>query len=99
MRTDNYFTGIAAWFSQGMNAIVLGGHHDMTVSARCHINRHRPGWRTARRIINRIFFWQQDHCKSSFRSDVMYAMAVLTHHNGGKMLSDSPTIGQSDAKK
>lgn len=79
MRTENYLTGIASWLSQGVNA-VLGGHHDMTFSARCHINRHKPGWRQARRIINRFFFWQADHCAYSFAGDVMYARRILELH-------------------
>ncbi len=67
----DWFVGIAAWLSQGLNKVFLNGSPDMTVSARCYINRERPGWRIAYRAINRVFFWQDDHCKSSFRSDVM----------------------------
>lgn len=73
----NYFGGIATWLSQGINCVLLKGNPDMTVSARCHINQHRPRWRTARNIINRIFFWQDDHCAQSFSSDVAYAHKIL----------------------
>ena len=72
----------AAWLSQGLN-LLLGGHHDMTLSARCYLNRNRPGWRTAYRLINRLFFWQADHCKISFQSDVRYAEQVLQRHRSG----------------
>lgn len=73
----DYFGGIATWLSQGANKILLNGSPDMTISARCHINQHRPGWRTARKIINQLFFWQDDHCARSFASDAAYARKIL----------------------
>lgn len=91
----DYIGGIAAWLSRGINCALLSGNPDMTVSARCFINRDRPRWRTGYRAINRIFFWQDDHCRASFRSDVVYAVAVLSHHYRDKMTSDNPTVGQS----
>lgn len=87
----DYFGGIATWLSQGLNCALLKGNPDMTVSARCYLNRHRKGWRTAYRVINRLFFWQADHCRSSFRSDVVYALSILTHPDGQ---SESKTVGQ-----
>lgn len=82
----DWIGGIAAWLSQGINCALLKGNPDMTVSARCHLNRERPRWRTARKIINRIFFWQADHCKSSFQSDVAYAVLVMTADSRGELL-------------
>ncbi len=82
----DWLLGIAAWLSQGLNKILLNGSPDMTVSARCHLNRHRPNWNRARRVINAAFFWQDDHCKASFQSDVNYAVHVLTAHNHGDLL-------------
>lgn len=74
----DWIGGIATWLSQGINCVCLKGSPDMTVSARCHLNRHKPKWATARRVINAAFFFQEDHCKSSFQSDVRYAVRVLT---------------------
>ena len=74
----DWIGGIAAWLSRGINCAFLRGNPDMTVSARCYINRDRPRWRTAYAIINRVVFWQQDHCRLSFRSDVVYAQRVLS---------------------
>jgi hypothetical protein len=71
-----WFTGIMAWVSQGLNVIFLRGSQDMTVSARCHVLQDRPGWKQARRVINGLFFWQEDHCYSSFKSDLAYARWV-----------------------
>ena len=74
-----YLTGIAALFSQAVNHCLLypwGGHHDMTVSAHVYTKRHRPRWCAAYRVINRIFFWQYDHCQESFQRDVKFAEFV-----------------------
>ena len=72
-----HLTRIAAWMSQTVNLWVLFGHHDQTVSARCYVNRSCRGWRHAYRVINAIFFWQEDHCKESFLADVKFARQIL----------------------
>jgi len=90
----DWLGGIAAWLSQGINCALLSGNPDMTLSARCYLNRHKPRWRTAYRIINRLFFWQQDHCQRSFRSDVVYAIYVLKVSQNGKIIPRDPTSGQ-----
>ena len=68
---------VFAWMSQSINLWFLFGHHDQTVSARCYVNRCKPGWRFAYRVINRIFFWQKDHCHSSFEKDLDFALQVI----------------------
>jgi len=68
---------IFAWISQTLNLFLLFGHHDMTISARCYINRNKKGWRHAYIYINCLFFWQLDHCKSSFEADVKFAEEIL----------------------
>jgi hypothetical protein len=72
---------IAAWASQTVNVWLLFGHHDQTVSARCYLNRYRPGWREAYRAINAVFFWQDDHCRASYMRDVEFAEEVLRIFN------------------
>ena len=75
-----YLFGIAALLSQAANHLLLypwGGHHDMTISAHCYIKRHKAGWREAYYLINAIFFWQGDHCYSSFLQDVLFANEVM----------------------
>lgn len=67
---------LSAWCSQTVNLWLLFGHHNQTVSARCWMNRTRPGWRTAYRVINAIFFWQDDHCYESHLVDVAFAEQV-----------------------
>lgn len=78
-RVITHLLRIAAWFSQTVNLWLLFGHHDQTVSARCWVNRHRPGWRTAYRVINTVFFWQDDHCYASHLQDVKFALQIQQH--------------------
>lgn len=41
---------------------VLGGREDEMLSSRIH--RERIEW--ARAVIDRIFFWEKEHCRASF---------------------------------
>jgi chloramphenicol 3-O-phosphotransferase len=43
------------------------GQPDETLSARAHrVREQHPGWA---KWINRIFFWQTDHCRASFEAE------------------------------
>ena len=72
-----YLLRVLAWLSQGVNCILFGGHHDVTVSARAYLSRERRGWKIAYRTLNAVFFWQEDHCRDSWRADVAWAEEVL----------------------
>jgi hypothetical protein len=72
-----YLIRIAAWLSQGINCILLGGHHDQTVSARAWANRDRQPWRAVYHGLNLIFFWQDDHCRISHAADEEFAREIL----------------------
>jgi uncharacterized protein YaeQ len=63
--------------SQTINLWILLGHHDQTVSARCYCNRHRKGWRVAYKLINLLFWWQEDHCKASYLADVEFSNEII----------------------
>lgn len=79
-----YFLRIFAWLSQGINCIFLFGHHDLTVSARAYVEyrlKENTRWKPAYRIINFIFFWQDDHCFMSFLEDVDFADEVKKWKN------------------
>ena len=69
---------IAAWISQGINCIILFGHHDQTVSARVYLARERSPlhWQLYK-AINTAFFWQDDHCYQSYADDLLFAQEML----------------------
>lgn len=68
---------IAAWLSQGINVLFLYGHQDQTVSSRLYSNRNKKYWNAARKTVNFVFFWQEDHCYKSYKADVDWALEML----------------------
>lgn len=52
-------------FDQFCNTLV-GGWADETFSARCWRLNHRRGWGYARRMVDRVFFWDPEHCFMSY---------------------------------
>lgn len=57
-------------FDQLLNAI-LGGWADETMSARCwRLRQHQP-YKALRPVIDGLFFFQPEHCRSSYESEVL----------------------------
>jgi hypothetical protein len=64
-----YATNLLIAIDQCANAL-LGAAPDETLSARAHrLAPESRKWAIARRVINGLFFWQQDHCLASFESE------------------------------
>lgn len=78
MAWRGYFVRVAAAVSQLVNAL-LGGHNNMTLSARTHLKSRLHGgvWEQLRRAINALFFWQGDHCRRSWQGDVEWSAEVV----------------------
>jgi len=51
---------------------ILGGFPDESTSSRAYRQHHKPSWAIAEKIINGIFFWQPDHCRQAFESELNY---------------------------
>jgi len=56
-------------FDQLINAR-LGGWADETFSARCWRNRHQRKYGRWVRVINTLFFWQENHCQGSYNAEL-----------------------------
>lgn len=56
---------------QALNAWLFNGWADETISARAYRNsaQGKRKWVTFERWINRLFFWQKNHCEASFRME------------------------------
>lgn len=69
---------VAAWFSQGANCIFLAGHQNRTVSSRAHAESYggSENWRLAKSLIDKLFFWQDEHCYQSYMRDIRWAEDV-----------------------
>lgn len=51
--------------NQSIN-VLLGGYADETLSARAY----RRDWKIFQRLINRLFFWQENHCRQAFENRI-----------------------------
>lgn len=61
------------------NMVFFSGHIHQSISARAHVSAPRsPKWSQRCRLINRIFFWQEDHCAKARRDEVERAKLTLS---------------------
>ena len=58
-------------FDQLANALV-GGWADETLSSAAHRMKLKgqPYWSWTAKAINLLFFWQEDHCRSAYLSEI-----------------------------
>ena len=60
---------IALGFDQLANTLI-GGMADETLSARAYRNKNKSkNWKVFHDFVNRLFFWQADHCYESYLSE------------------------------
>lgn len=84
------FQGIGHTLSAFVNTIFLKGDMYTSMSARCHMEtydsegkpRENPPskWVNMRKWINRVFFWQEDHCKTAWETDYQRAFDKFFAH-------------------
>lgn len=63
-----YSNNVFIALSRLLNAI-LGGNPSLTLSARAGLNYRKGLWMQQRRLINTLFWLQQDHCEFAIRLD------------------------------
>lgn len=71
---------LCAWLSAGINVVFYGGSPDETLSGRSYRMGDILGdteWLARRKKIDRLFFWQADHCRASHAEDVAFARSIL----------------------
>lgn len=49
---------------------IFGGYADETISSRSHRAYVSGKRKWTRNIINVLFFWQDDHCKKAYESEI-----------------------------
>ena len=77
MTLRDYIWNVAQWLSQGLNTVAFAGNPNMTFSARCYVNRDEKVWSTAHKLVNILFFFQPEHCKQAYETDVKFANMVV----------------------
>lgn len=69
--------------SRALNAILFNGSTAQTLSARAWLDgRDSRGWQIFGRVINTLFFWQDNHIKAAWESEVERARYVLQRLEG-----------------
>lgn len=71
---------MAALTSQLANVLLFDGEADETISGRAWREGEilgDPTWRRRRHLIDRVFWWQPDHCRSSHQRDIEFALLIL----------------------
>ena len=67
----NYFMNLAIALDQTLNALT-GGSCDETLSSRTYRkSQNSTAWMWLRAIIDTIFFFDKDHCKTSYDAEVL----------------------------
>ncbi|AWB55732.1 TPA: DNA helicase UvrD [Pasteurella multocida] len=71
---SKYLLNIAIAIDQGFNALFFGSP-DETLSSRAYrgavlAEQPKKKWLFSYKAINKIFFWQKDHCKQAYESEV-----------------------------
>ena len=62
--------------SQMINHVFLMGEADQCIEGRCYAEDRK----IPMKIINTIFFWQDDHCQAAYYADVSDAARVMATH-------------------
>jgi hypothetical protein len=65
-----YLLNILISLDQLANVILLGAP-DETLSSRAYRARNKPFGKITYPLINFLFFWQDDHCKSAYESEIL----------------------------
>jgi len=68
----NWLTKVASVTSASLNVILFNGHQDETLSARAW-RENRPIYK----VINKIFFWEDNHCRNAHLTDIQRAEELL----------------------
>lgn len=67
--------------SRVVNAAFFKGSMQQTISARTYVLSHdNPKWERRRKIIDTIFFWEEDHCRKSWWAEVNRARKTLARN-------------------
>ena len=61
-----YFHQLLIAVDQLINA-ALAGLADETLSSRAYRSQHKKRWLIAVKVINGIFFWQENHCRDAYK--------------------------------
>ncbi len=75
-----YAMNVLAALSQLLNALLFGDCN-MTFSARCHVRQDEPLFAVLRPVVDALFWFDDDHCRSSWLRDIEFSHKVVRINN------------------
>ncbi len=85
----NYSNNVLIAISRLLNAI-LGGNPSLTLSARAGLHYRKGQWALQRRLINGLFWLQQDHCELAIRWDTDRNLQAIKAVEGSNTTKTEP---------
>ena len=74
---------LVSLISRSINAFIFGGTTAQTLSARSYLEGPDSRlWYVIGRVINALFFWQENHIRWAWRKEVERARYVLSRLEG-----------------
>lgn len=84
VKVNSLVRWVKAWFlkllvviSQAVNALILNGEPDQTLSSRAYSCNNVKGWSLAEKAINFVFFWDKQHCYNSWMLDLEFSNRII----------------------
>lgn len=79
---STYFGRVRTIFSQALNVVFFGGDEDESLSARSYREKESsPFWAKSYQILNKVFFWDDNHCYKEFLEDYNKAEALVRKYD------------------
>ena len=66
-----YMKNVLIWLDQGVNVILFLGYPDETLSARAYRHHLDGSMPYLKKIIDTLFWFDEDHCKKSYENEVL----------------------------
>lgn len=77
MKLSKYITNVLIGFDQFINTIFLG-YPDETISSRAWQSQGSSKfWNFMRKLIDWMFYFQEDHCYNAYRAEVQRHQIIL----------------------
>ena len=83
-----YLKQLLLWLDHGAN-VLLGGYADETISARSwRLKDKSKFWGTLRKVVDTLFWFDKDHCRTSYESEMYRKQLPAEYRIHGKQQTE-----------
>jgi hypothetical protein len=75
-----WLTKTGSAFSQILNTMLLQGDPNESISGRSYRLRDNKYWGISYKLVNMLFFLQEDHCKEAYDKDLVWSERYVENH-------------------